>query len=1184
MTERLSAGTPPPPEAAALGKFAEIPVSLYSGVPSITIPIYDVQLRGLTLPISLNYHAGGVRVSEIASSVGLGWALQAGGSISSTVLGKDDFAPTGYANGAWPVPHDRPLSPLYTSNDYLYCMRATGTSPAGTPAYVYTSSFDTQPDLYYYSMCGRSGKFFHTQEGKAHPVPYEPVAIERGNGYTIVDEKGNQFFFQKQEIATTYIIRYGGHSSPQDDYAPRSTVFYLSRVETPTHESITLSYDTLTYGYNSLGSYTRYRTSGSTLGCADKVETHTENLTRVQGLRLSAIRSSRGDFVEFRYSSCDRTDLPRTKALKQILVHKGSTIQRFDLGFGYFNIPEARSDCDRATFVEGPPKCRLKLASVTESGKPSYVIKYREDLPFPSRLSQAQDHWGYFNNQTGTLLPKDLSKGFYTGGDREPHVEMMQTGIIQSLRYPTGGWTEYEFEPNTYRHAAGTTSYEIKQQPISIFAGRDSDLTPGPNDRKDTTITFTVPHNIQPYSTQAILRTGCGFRTPQVTPQFRVELQGPDNFRRTFGGTTDPKVDFTEKLELAPGEYTLTATTYGYCPDDYFRLMWTEVVTKQTPDTTRLAGGLRIREIRSFASKNDPEPLRQYYRYSPLQDSTQSSGRIQSLPSYSYYTTENRYSNLNQTAVEGECRYIAQSSNSIEPLGNIQGGNVAYTSVLVFKDKTGEHGLTHHTFSWKEDEAPYGHGFPFTPATSFDWQRGLPLQVTQYSRKTGAAVYQPLARTVSHYYHNYTPPGRGQCEDCSNFTLPNRPNETHAVGLNIVILRPEFFLPGARIPTVVPSEFVIQSFKYLSTWSYLYQKDEYAYNPSDSTKYRVVRTFYKYDNPTHAQLTRTQTLTSAGDTLTLQQRYALDYDTAAASSAVAFGLTTLARRHILTNIVEQQQWLTKQGSNYLLGGRIAQYRGILPTHDFVLQPASPIPAAQFTASAISDGSFLQDSRYRPTLGYELFDGLGNILQARHYRAGPQSFLWGYSATQPIARALNAEYNQLAYTSFEPNCPSRWRHPLTNPTPGGHTGQQCYPLLSPVACDSLPAGEYQFSCWATAKPDIYLNSLIVPNAVSPVGPLDPSGFQQYSGILKMMAERNRVAVSGTPTTRLDELRLHPVGSQLTTYTHDPLTGMTSQTDVNGRTASYEYDALGRLQRVRDEQGNILTQQEYHYARP
>jgi YD repeat-containing protein len=73
-------------------------------------------------------------------------------------------------------------------------------------------------------------------------------------------------------------------------------------------------------------------------------------------------------------------------------------------------------------------------------------------------------------------------------------------------------------------------------------------------------------------------------------------------------------------------------------------------------------------------------------------------------------------------------------------------------------------------------------------------------------------------------------------------------------------------------------------------------------------------------------------------------------------------------------------------------------------------------------------------------------------------------------------------------------------------------------------------------------------------------------------------------SGSSALQLDELRLHPVGAQMTSYSYDPLRGLTSQTDASGRTITYEYDTLGRFLRTRDEQGRLLTQQQYHYARP
>src|SRR6185503_17597888 len=70
------------PNAASLGTYGEIPVSYYTGLPTINIPIYTIKERGLSFPISLSYHAQGFRPDVHPSWVGSNWALEFGGVIT----------------------------------------------------------------------------------------------------------------------------------------------------------------------------------------------------------------------------------------------------------------------------------------------------------------------------------------------------------------------------------------------------------------------------------------------------------------------------------------------------------------------------------------------------------------------------------------------------------------------------------------------------------------------------------------------------------------------------------------------------------------------------------------------------------------------------------------------------------------------------------------------------------------------------------------------------------------------------------------------------------------------------------------------------------------------------------------------------------------------------------------------
>jgi YD repeat-containing protein len=58
----------------------------------------------------------------------------------------------------------------------------------------------------------------------------------------------------------------------------------------------------------------------------------------------------------------------------------------------------------------------------------------------------------------------------------------------------------------------------------------------------------------------------------------------------------------------------------------------------------------------------------------------------------------------------------------------------------------------------------------------------------------------------------------------------------------------------------------------------------------------------------------------------------------------------------------------------------------------------------------------------------------------------------------------------------------------------------------------------------------------------------------------------------------------LGGHITTFTYKPLVGIESQTLPNGYTMYYEYDGFGRLSRVVDNDGNVISTNSYNYGRP
>jgi hypothetical protein len=69
--------------------------------------------------------------------------------------------------------------------------------------------------------------------------------------------------------------------------------------------------------------------------------------------------------------------------------------------------------------------------------------------------------------------------------------------------------------------------------------------------------------------------------------------------------------------------------------------------------------------------------------------------------------------------------------------------------------------------------------------------------------------------------------------------------------------------------------------------------------------------------------------------------------------------------------------------------------------------------------------------------------------------------------------------------------------------------------------------------------------------------------------------------GVLRTALNNLRTNLSNAMVTTFTYDPLIGVTSITDPRGDVIYYQYDGFNRLETVKDKDGNVLKENQYHY---
>lgn len=108
-----------------------------------------------------------------------------------------------------------------------------------------------------------------------------------------------------------------------------------------------------------------------------------------------------------------------------------------------------------------------------------------------------------------------------------------------------------------------------------------------------------------------------------------------------------------------------------------------------------------------------------------------------------------------------------------------------------------------------------------------------------------------------------------------------------------------------------------------------------------------------------------------------------------------------------------------------------------------------------------------------------------------------------------------------------------------------------------------------------------------NQTQPIAKVEGATYAQVQAYTSDIVSKSNVDIDAaseqTLITALDAFRTNSNLSayQITTYSYDPLIGVTSITPPSGIREHYRYDTANRLDRVTDVNGNILKENTYHY---
>lgn len=749
---------PQSPQAASLSKYNEYPVGNFTGIPSISIPLYTISSGDITIPLELSYHAGGFRVNEEASWVGLGWTLSGDYVISQSVKGADDF--TGYNGGSNVLvlsylnapkiidimssgststggyfgdqcipgeinPGDNGFNcggGLY-NGDYSYCHSDSATVDGKIVDYsaFCNLAFDWEPDVFSLSIPGAGGKFVLGQDTTVYFLEKQDLKVKKNNqGFLVTTSDGIQYEFYKRSITTNAF------------YQETGAEWHLTRVISSKNpgKQVRIVYregDWISqYSYSAMAKLEMNSTSYI-------IEPKPVTTSKYKETYIDSIFYDEG-YVKFYSKINGRTDLKDADLLDSIRIfnYKKTPIKTFVFktsnfiaatsGGGYLAEYLQAGIINNSNLTH-----RLKLDTLIErNGKKDqkkHIFGY-STIKLPSKDSYSQDHWGFYNGEpNSSLLPAFEDELYYErpdygvkvyhnipGANRKANPSYANACILKKIIYPTGGYTSFEYEANTFENTYATHSstyfYQDYVKWIDILCSPDTSPIieihdpPYPQDAVQIenmmVSMIAIPWNYTGYP--PLLTDNSRF---QISISGTDNLGYPDNIYESYGWQNDdyndddyPYWNSISNTHNLNGIFNTTGpinmnVIVGRSYESK-RIQYSFYCRVKRPISSlteeNYAGGLRIKRIEHYDGNNVENNIIKTYEYT--------NGLLKTPVRY--------YHMIDRDSEYGFTKFLF-SSNARNSLSYNQGSHIGYSKVIEKIGANGESGKTEFVFDNHEN-------------------------------------------------------------------------------------------------------------------------------------------------------------------------------------------------------------------------------------------------------------------------------------------------------------------------------------------------------------------------------------------------------------------------------------------------------------------------------------------------